>query len=82
MVAGRASSPAWPHHAAKSRKSERVGPLGGRTPGRLLVPEGLLGGVKQRVPRAELVQRDAGGRQPGSKGLDFGGLGRQDLPSG
>jgi hypothetical protein len=46
----------------------RVGALGGRAPGGPLVPEGVLGGVKQRVPGAEPVQGNAGGGQPGSPG--------------
>ena len=52
-----------------------VGPPGGRTPGGLLVLEGLLGGLEERVAGAELVQGDAGGRQPGSNGPDVGGAG-------
>jgi len=82
MVAGSESRPAWPHHAAKRRKIGPVGPLGGRAPGGLLVPEGLLGGVKERVIRMEPVQGDAGRRHPGSHRLDFRCLGRQNLPFG
>ena len=77
MVAGSGFEPGLAAPCFKKPEIGPIGALGGRAPGGLLVPEGLLGGLEQRVLRAELVQGDAGGRQSGSQGLDFGGPGQE-----
>jgi hypothetical protein len=86
IVAGQRLQPGLAAPLLKKPEIGAVGPLGGWAPGRLFVPEGLLGGVKERVPQAERVQGDARGREAGSQGLDRGRArrqaGRQDLAFG
>ena len=59
-----------------------VGPPGRRAPGRLFVFEGLLRRLVQGVVRPELLEGDAGGRQPGADGPDSGNLRGQKLALG